>query len=206
MHISEGFLSPQALAAGWTITAAGVAWGLKKMDQEKIVRVAMASSVFFLASLVNIRVGPSSAHLALIGPIGLILGWTAFPAILTALLLQAVLFQFGGILVLGANTTVMAAPAVLVYLVFGQAVRGAGKKNAKIAGAAAFLAGSLAVMASAGIAGMFLFLSDREMALTAKTILAVHLPLSIIEGAAALFMTIFLKRTFPDILSGVERS
>jgi cobalt/nickel transport system permease protein len=202
MHISEGFLSPQAIAAGWAVSAAGVAWGLRKMDSDKIVRVSMASSVFFLASLVNVRVGPSSTHLSLIGPIGLILGWTAFPAIFTALLLQAVLFQFGGLLVLGANTAAMASPAVLASLLFGRAVRSG---NEKIACAASFLAGALAVLTSAGIVGAMLFISDPGMAIAAKTIFLAHLPLAAIEGTAALFMTLFLKRTFPDILKGVDR-
>lgn len=199
MHISEGFLGPQALAAGWAVTAAGVAWGLKKMDEGEIVRVSMASSVFFLASLVNVKVGPSSAHLSLIGPVGLILGWSAFPAIFTALLLQAVLFQFGGLLVLGANCAAMALPAVLAHIVFGSFVRGT---NDKIAAAASFFAGAFAVLASACIVGLLLFFSDREMALTAKTIFAAHLPLSAVEGAVTLFMALFLRRTFPDVLRG----
>jgi cobalt/nickel transport system permease protein len=202
MHISEGFLSPQAIAAGWAISAAGVAWGLKKMDSDKIVRVSMASSVFFLASLVNVRVGPGATHLSLIGPIGLILGWTAFPAIFTALLLQAVLFQFGGLLVLGPNTATMAVPAVVASLFFGPAARSG---NEKIAMAASFLAGSLPVILGTGIVGAFFWASDRELAVAAKTIFLAHLPLAAIEGAAALFMTLFLRRTFPDILRGVDR-
>jgi ABC-type Co2+ transport system permease subunit len=43
------------------------------------------------------------------------------------------------------------------------------------------------------------------MALTAKTLLAAHLPLSAVEGATALFMTLFLRRAFPDILTGSGR-
>ena len=203
MHISEGFLSPQAIAAGWAISAAGVAWGLKKMDSGKIVRVSMASSVFFLASLVNVRIGPGSTHLSLIGPIGLILGWTAFPAIFTALLLQAVLFQFGGLLVLGPNTAVMAVPAVMASLFLGPAVR---SENAKIAFAASFLAGSAPVLLGTVIVGAFFLASDRELAVAAKTIFLAHLPLAAIEGTAASFMTLFLRRTFPDILRGVDRT
>ncbi|MDR1916674.1 MAG: cobalt transporter CbiM [Synergistaceae bacterium] len=202
MHISEGFLSPSALAAGWAIAGAGVAWGLKKMDSDRIVRVSMASSVFFLASLINVKLGPSSTHLSLIGPIGLILGWTSFPAIFTALLLQAVLFQFGGLLVLGANTASMATPAVLAYLVFGAATR---SRNLRLASVASFAAGFLAVMTSALLVGLWLALSDPDMMLTAKTIFAVHVPLAVVEGVTTLFMTMFLRRAFPDMLKGVDR-
>ena len=202
MHISEGFLSAPALAAGWAASGAGVAWGLKKMDSDKIVKVSMASSVVFLASLVNVKVGPSSTHLSLIGPIGLILCWTSFPAIFTALLLQAVLFQFGGLLVLGANTVSMAGPAVCAYLIFGRAVRSG---NASLSAAASFAAGFLAVLSSAILVGIWLSVSDPGMVLTAKTIFAAHIPLAAVEGVTALFMTLFLKRTFPDMLTGMDR-
>ena len=70
---------------------------------------------FFVGSFVHVPIGLSSAHLILNGLLGAILGWAAFPAILTALLLQAVLFQFGGITVLGVNTFNVAGPAVLCF-------------------------------------------------------------------------------------------
>ncbi|MDR3165002.1 MAG: cobalt transporter CbiM [Synergistaceae bacterium] len=197
MHISEGILAPQILAAGVVIAGAEVAWGLKKTDHDKIVQVAMASSVFFLASLINIRLGPSSTHLSLIGPIGLILGWSAFPAIFVALLLQAVLFQFGGILVLGVNTVSMATAAVAAHLIFGRPVRSG---SLKIAASSAFAAGFLAVLLGASLVGMFLSLSDYGMLTAAKTLVAAHIPLGLIEGAAAAFMITFLKRTHPDVL------
>ncbi|MDR1943686.1 MAG: cobalt transporter CbiM [Synergistaceae bacterium] len=202
MHISEGFLSPPALAAGWALAGAGVAWGLKKMDADRVVRVSMASSVFFLASLVNVKFGPSSTHLSLIGPIGLMLGWTSFPAIFTALLLQAVLFQFGGLFVLGANTACMATPAVCVHLIFGKAIR---SDNAKLASSASFASGFFAVLIGAGLVGALLTLSDPGMALAAETIFAAHVPLALLEGMTTLFMVLFLKRAFPDMLKGVGR-
>ena len=87
------------------MAGAGLAIGLKKLNPDKIVRVSVFSSVFFLASLINVRLGPSSTHLSLLAPVGLVLGWSVFPAVMAALLLQAILLQFGGLLVLGANTT-----------------------------------------------------------------------------------------------------
>ena len=43
-------------------------------------------------------------HLILNGLLGMLLGWAAFPSIFVALMLQAILFQYGGITVLGVNT------------------------------------------------------------------------------------------------------
>ena len=118
MHISEGILSGSVLIAGWAGSMAGISYGLKKTEPEKIVRTALISSAFFLASLVNVRIGPSSTHLTLLAPMGLILGSSVVPAVFVALLLQAVLFHFGGLLVLGVNTFVMAFSAFTTNLIF----------------------------------------------------------------------------------------
>jgi cobalt/nickel transport system permease protein len=198
MHISEGFLSPQVLAAGWAAASVGTAIGLKKLNPDRIVRVAVFSSVFFLASLINIRIGPSSTHLSLIGPMGLVLGWSVFPAVLTALLLQAVLLQFGGILVLGVNTVDMALPGLIVYLLFSSGVR---RGNGAVVTASSFAAGFLAVILGALGVGVSLSLSDPNMAGAVKVVFAAHLPLALVEGVVTLFMVGFLKKAAPDILN-----
>ncbi|MCR4819298.1 MAG: cobalt transporter CbiM [Fretibacterium sp.] len=198
MHISEGVLSPGALALGWAVAGAGTFAGLRRMEPEKAARTALLSSAFFLASLVNIRLGPGSTHLSLIAPVGLVLGWTAFPALLTALLLQALLFHFGGLLVLGPNTTDLAVPAVLVYLLFAGPIR---RSSGRAAAALAFAAGALAVLLGALGVGLFLGLSDRNFLSAAKLLFAAHVPLALIEGAVTAFMAAWLKKTAPDFLA-----
>ena len=118
MHISEGVLSGPVLASGAVLAMAGTAIGLKKIDYDRIVHVAILASAFFVASLIHVNVGPASVHLILNGIVGLLLGFAAIPAILTALLLQSVFFQYGGLTALGVNVVVMAAPAVLVHYLF----------------------------------------------------------------------------------------
>jgi cobalt/nickel transport system permease protein len=199
MHISEGFLSPQTLAAGWAVTGAGLAYGLKKLDPERIVRTAMISSAFFLSSLVNVRIGPGSTHLSLIAPMGLLLGWASIPAIFVALLLQAVLFNFGGLFVLGANTASIGSSALLAHLLFGRLVACGGKTAA----ASAFAAGLFGVLCGAGIVGLLLTLSDGNMATSAYALFAAHIPLAVIEGIITSSVVLFLSRTFPDVLKPV---
>ena len=193
MHISEGILSGGVLAAGWAVSAAGIAIGLKKTDTTRIVRTALLSSAFFLASLVNVRLGPSSTHLSLLAPMGLILGWSLFPAMFTALLLQAILFHFGGLAVLGVNVMNMALPALIVYILFGKIAR----KNILVA----FIAGFLAVMMGAGLVGLCLGLTDGNFFTAAKIILLAHIPLAVIEGIVTMFMFIWLKKSAPEFLS-----
>jgi cobalt/nickel transport system permease protein len=198
MHIHEGFLSPQMLAVGWMAAGVGAAVGLKRMDSDKIVRTAVFSSVFFLASLISVRIGPGSTHLSLLAPVGLVLGWSVFPAMLVALLLQAVLLQFGGLLVLGANTTDMALPGLIVWLLFSKPIR---QRSSFTASILAFAAGFLAVILGALGTGIFLGLSDPALLGAVGVLLAAHLPLALVEGAVTLFMVGFLKRTAPDILN-----
>lgn len=112
MHISEGILSLPVIAGGWALGAAGVAVGLKKTPAEDVPKTALLSAALFLASLVHVPVGPSSIHLTLLGLASYLLGWSALPALFVALLLQGLLFQFGGLLSLGVNTTVMGTAAL----------------------------------------------------------------------------------------------
>ena len=197
MHISEGMLSTPILIAGWAGTFTGVSIGLKKSDPEKIVKTALLSSAFFLASLVNIKIGPSSTHLSLIAPMGLILGYTAFPAIFVALLLQALLFSFGGIFVLGANTFTMAFSAFLTFLIFGNVIRNSENKFSMIF---SFLAGAFAVIFSALLVGLFLFLSDENFLNSIKILFFAHIPLALIEGLVTAFLISWLKKVSPEFL------
>jgi cobalt/nickel transport system permease protein len=118
MHISEGVLSAPVLGAGAALTAVGMAVGLKKLDYDRLPQTAILAAGFFVASLVHVPIGPVSAHLVLNGLLGIILGWAAFPAIFVGLVLQAVLFQFGGLTSLGVNTFSMAFSAMVSYWVF----------------------------------------------------------------------------------------
>ena len=198
MHISEGVLSGAALITGWAVSAAGVAVGLKKTEPEKLVRVALLSSAFFLASLVNIRIGAASTHLTLIAPAGIILGWSIFPGVFVALLLQALLFQFGGLIVLGVNVCDMALPGLVVYLIFGNMIRNSGSKI--FTSTISFIAGALAVLMGALMLSIFLYTTDENFLSTAKIIMLAHIPLALIEGLINMFLILWLKKTAPEFL------
>ncbi len=197
MHISEGVLSAPVLVTGVLLAAGGVALGLKKMDYEKIPEVAVLSSAFFVASLIHVPLGPSSVHLVLNGLVGVLLGWMAFPAILVALTLQALLFQFGGFTVLGVNTFNMAAPAVLSYYFFNYLIR---RKNHFASVAAGFLAGVLGVGGGSLLIAVSLVSTGEAFLNVAKLILLAHLPVMIIEGIITAFCVIFLKKVKPEVL------
>lgn len=200
MHISEGILSPGILAAGAALTAAGVAIGLKKIDTEEIPAVGIMSAAFFTASLIHIPIGPASVHLILNGLIGLILGWKAFPAILVGLLLQAILFQFGGITSLGVNTLNMALPAIACFYLFGWCLKG--KQNKTLFILASFGSGFLAVFFSAVLVALSLYLTGEAFLPTSKIVIAAHIPVMLIEGGLTALCALFLKKVKPELLEG----
>ncbi len=198
MHISEGVVSAPVLGAGAALTVVGVAVGLKKIDYQRLPVVAILSAVFFVASLIHVPLGPASVHLLMIGLVGLILGWGAFPAIFMGLALQALLFQFGGLLVLGVNTFNMALPALLAYLVFIPLVR---KDKRSLVLVGGFLAGSLSVLLSALLTATSLYLSGEAFHQAAQALVLAHVPVMAIEGVVTALAAAFLKQVRPAMLN-----
>ncbi|MBW1918261.1 MAG: cobalt transporter CbiM [Deltaproteobacteria bacterium] len=199
MHISEGVLSPPVLLAGAGLAVLGTATGLKKMDYESIPRVAILSSAFFVASLIHVPVGPSSVHLVLNGLLGLLLGWAAIPAILVALFLQALLFQFGGLTVLGVNTVIMALPALMSYYLCRPLVR----RKGVVALVGAFTAGASAVLLGALLVGVALVTTGQAFLKAAQLVVLAHIPIMIIEGLVTVFIFVFLQKVKPEVLKGI---
>ena len=196
MHISEGILSAPVLVSGAALAAAGTALGLKKLDYDRIANVGMLSAAFFVAALIHVPVGPASVHLIFNGIVGILLGWAAFPAILVALILQAMLFQFGGITTLGANTVIMALPAVTCYYIFGLliAIRPSGTMLT------GFICGFLAVLLSALLLGLTLIFTGESFSVIAKLVVLANGPVMVIEGIITAFCIGFLKKVQPEIL------
>ncbi|MCP4683676.1 MAG: cobalt transporter CbiM [Desulfobacterales bacterium] len=197
MHISEGVLSPPILISGAALAILGTAVGLRKLDYEKIPKTAILSAAFFIASLVHIPIGPSSVHLILNGLMGLLLGWVAFPAILIGLLLQAILFQHGGLTSLGINTVIMSVPAVTCFFVFKT---GAGSHRFWVSMTSTFLCGFCSVLLGNLMAAVALIFTGEAFVAVARVIVAAHLPVMIIEGIITAICVRFLKKVKPEML------
>lgn len=198
-HIPDGVVSLPVLVTGAAVSVTGCAIGLRRLDPQRIPQVAILSAVFFVASLVHFPVGPSSVHLILNGLTGIMLGWAAFPAILVALMLQAVLFGFGGVVVLGVNVMNMALPAVICAMVFQLVHRSAGANRRRSILAAGFC-GALGVALTTVAVALDLALSGREFVAAAKLVVLAHIPVMAIEAvftAAAIGLVLRVK---PEIL------
>lgn len=198
MHIAEGVLSAPILISGGVLAVGGCALGLKKLDESRLMPAALLSAAFFTGSLLHVPIGPAtSAHLLLNGLTGVLMGWVAFPVIAVALLLQALLFQFGGITVLGVNTWNMAMPAVIVGIAARPWLRRAGCLRFT----AAFLGGALGVLGAALLTALSLAFTDEGFATAAKLLFIAHLPIAVVEGLVTVSVVSFLAKVRPEMLA-----
>ena len=201
MHISEGVLAPSILALGGVLAVGGCAVGLRRIDAERIMPVALLSAAFFTASLIHVPIGPVSAHLLLNGLLGALLGWAAFPAIVVALFLQALLFQFGGLTTLGINSLNMALPAVLAGSLTQPFF---GRSRWQCMGAA-FCCGAAGVIGAALLTALSLVFTSEGFAASARILLIAHAPVAVVEGLVTAFAVSFLAAVRPEMLSQPQR-
>lgn len=200
-HIPDGLLSAPVLVGGGLLAAAGVALGLRRLDDRMIPRTAILAAAFFAGSLVAVPVGPSSVHLLLAGLMGVMLGTAAFLAVLVALLLQALLFGFGGLTTLGVNTVNIALPGVLCGLALGPLIRATARPSVRLAAGA--LAGGLAVLGTGGLVALSLWLSSSDYVPAARVVIATYLPLALVEAFVTAAIIAFLARVQPGALRPV---
>jgi cobalt/nickel transport system permease protein len=155
------------------------------------------SAAFFVTSLIHVPLGPTSAHLTLSGLMGLVLGWAAFPALLIALLLQAVFVSFGGLTTLGLNTVLMALPGVACYYFLRPFVQ---RGNEATAGAAGFAAGAIAILLGSLLNATSLWAAGGQFEWFGHAVLAAHLPVAAIEGLVTAQVVVLLKLVRPELL------
>ncbi|MBR9986532.1 MAG: cobalt transporter CbiM [Desulfosarcina sp.] len=196
MHISDGVL-PISVAVGGYVAGAGLAaWSARRASNEDLPKVAVVTSAFFVASLIHVPLGPTSAHLLMPGLAGALLGPVAFLSIGLGLLLQSLLFQFGGLTALGANALMMGVPAVACGWFF-QKYKGRTQLRQTIIGG---LAGASGTALAAVILAILLATGGEDFFGVAKIALLAHVPVIIIEGIVSAFTIGFLARVKPSLL------
>jgi len=205
MHIPDGFLSTPVWATLDVASAPAVAWVARRAQRDtqdnRIPLLGVMGAFVFAAQMINFPVGPgTSGHLVGGALLTIVLGPAAASLALTAILvLQALIFQDGGVLALGANVFNMAlagvAAAYLSYRIWGQASRSA----------AMFAAGALSVLTSACLALGQLLISGVPMpggVLWAS--LGLFLVSAMIEGAITVAAVRAIERLNPAWISGPQ--
>ena len=98
---------------------------------------------------------------------------------------------------LGVNTLVMAAPAVLAYLLFSPLMK---TSKIPLVSAGGFLAGVTGIIFGALLVALALISTGESFRNVAMVIIIAHIPVMIIEGVVTAFCVLFLKRVKPEIL------
>ena len=196
MHISDGVLPMAVSVASYVAAGAGVLISLRYLRQEDLPKIAVATSAFFVASLISVPMGPTSVHLILPGIVGVLLGPAAFLSIAVGLILQCFLFQFGGITALGANALMMGLPALACAGLF-RLLQNGGRRRAVWSGA---LAGGLGTALAAVFLALLLVTAGENFFAVAKMALVAHVPVLIIEALVTAAMVDFLFRVKPEML------
>jgi cobalt/nickel transport system permease protein len=119
MHIPDGFLATPVWAALDVAAVPAVAAMTRKaqqgFDEKRVPLLGVMGAFVFAAQMINFPVGAgTSGHLVGGALLAVTLGPAAASVVLTAILaIQALVFQDGGVLALGANVTNMAIFGVL---------------------------------------------------------------------------------------------
>jgi len=196
MHISDGVLPVSVAIGGYAVSAGLTVWSARRTRSEEMPKLAVMTAAFFVASLIHIPFGPTSVHLIIPGLTGAILGPSAFLSIGLGLLLQSLLFQFGGLTALGANALMMGVPALACGWFFQKFKGGTISRQALVGGLAGAAGTALAALILAALLGT----GGEDFFGVAKIALAAHVPVIIIESAVSTLTIGFLARVKPALL------
>jgi len=187
MHIPDGFLSPPVWGAfdalAIPVVAVVARRAQREMDNRKIPLLGVMGAFVFAAQMINFPVGPgTSGHLVGGTLLAIALGPAAAAIVMTAIVsIQALVFQDGGIMALGANVFNMAIAGVLAGYLPYRLLAGISRPFAIFAG------GVLSVLCSACLALAELVISGVPMPRRLLFLsLGLFLVSALIEGAITL--------------------
>jgi cobalt/nickel transport system permease protein len=201
VHISDGILSTEIWVGCLVLTCIILAYFLSKINIEQIPKISLVASAVFVASLIHIPFGPSSVHLIFAGLAGILLGRAVFPAIFLAVLLQALLFQHGGITTIGVNSLTIGLSALLSFYVFKMIINRTNFDKKYIIGGST--AGGIGIITAVILTSIFLIISGKELIGITIALLLTHIPVIIVETILTGSISGFIFKVKPELFSEV---
>ncbi len=204
MHIPDGFLSTPVWTAFDAASVASVAVLARKARREiedsRIPALGVMGAFVFAAQMINFPVGlGTSGHLLGSTLMAVTLGPAAASIVMTAILIvQALLFQDGGVLALGANVFNMAVAGVLAGY-FPYRIQSQGRWR----DIAIFLGGFLSVVTGAALAVAQLLVSGIRMG---ASVLGISSGLFLINALLEGAITVAVVRSLEAMRPGWVRS
>lgn len=204
MHIPDGFLSVVTSIVCWIITAGVVSLAISKtnksLGERQIPLMGVMAAFIFAAQMINFPVaGGTSGHLLGGALAAIVLGpWAGMLVMTSVIAVQALLFQDGGLLVMGANILNMGlATAAVGYGLYRSAVGSSKPVKLGVAGVAAWLS----VMTGALLTSLQLWLSGTsDLQIVIPAMLGVHALIGLGEALITVSALAFILQTRPDLL------
>jgi cobalt/nickel transport system permease protein len=211
LHIPDGFLSLTVSLVCWATAAAGVGLALwrsrKVLGERQVPLMGVLAAFIFAAQMLNFAVaGGTSGHLVGGALAAILLGpWAAVLTMTTVVAVQALLFQDGGLLVMGANVTNMAIVATLVaYGVYrGMRLLAGERRWGLLAGG--FAAAWLSVVVSAVACAVQLgFSGTSPIGVALPAMAGIHALIGVGEGLITLGALALVATVRPDLVQTGE--
>ncbi len=208
MHIPDGFLSTPVWVTACAVSAGAVGYSVRKLkgatepDGKEVPLMGMVAAFVFAAQMVNFPIASgTSGHLVGAVLAAIILGPYAATLIMAAILIvQALLFQDGGITALGTNILNMGVLGSMAGYLFYRLLKRLLPGN-RGAVTAAFLSSLVIVVSSAALASVEIALSGTApLKLVLTAMVGVHVPIGIGEGLITAAAVAFLLRVRRDMI------
>lgn len=204
LHIPDGFLNVTVSVICWVITVVMIGMAVSKtnksLGEKQVPLMGIMAAFIFAAQMLNFPVaGGTSGHLLGGALAAIVLGPWAGMLVMTAVIaVQGLLFQDGGLLVMGANILNMGLlTAAIGYGLYRSVMNKSTGTKLAVAGVAAWLS----VMAGALATALQLWLSGTSNLQTvAIAMLGVHALIGIGEALITVAALSFIFRTRPDLL------
>jgi cobalt/nickel transport system permease protein len=203
MHIPDGFLSMPVVLVMWIITIVFVGYSVRKTNkritESQIPLMGVLAAFVFAAQMLNIPVAAGTSGHFLGGVlVAIFLGpWVGTVIMATVFIVQAVLFQDGGILALGANIFNMGLiGTVLGYYLY----RGVLRMLKSVRIAAAVAAWTAIVLASVACAVELAVSGTSPLHIVVPAMAGIHAVIGIIEAVITVVVISAVIKTRPDLL------
>jgi cobalt/nickel transport system permease protein len=208
LHIPDGFLSTPVAIAGYVGMIGAVAVAVRMTDrrlgEQAVPLMGVMGAFIFAAQMINFPVaGGTSGHLLGGALAAICLGpWAAILVMTAVVGLQALIFQDGGLVALGANVFNMGVLTALTGFVVYSALRPLSARAPALRTGAAFVAAWLSVEVAALATSLQLIASDASPAgVVLPAMLGVHALIGIGEGLITAAAVGFLVATRPDLVA-----
>jgi cobalt/nickel transport system permease protein len=204
LHIPDGFLSFFVSAVCWAISAIILSVAIsrtnKSLGEKQVPLMGVMAAFIFAAQMINFPVaGGTSGHLLGGALAAIVLGpWAAMVVMTAVIAVQSLLFQDGGLLVMGANILNMGLLTSVIGYGLYRAVLGRPRRiKLTVAGFAAWLS----VVGGALATALQLWLSGTSNLQTVTlAMLGVHALIGIGEALITVAALTFILQTHPGLI------